>query len=120
MLLPARRRGTRPLAATTLALRGAERPPVTRSVADPGLGAGVQREPVAGLPALEVAGRGLELLGAGVGGGAQLELGAALLPVRVGADPPAQQAHRLQGVEAPADGAVMAIAILEPVVGAGH
>ena len=84
-------------------------------VADPGLGPGVQRGAVAGLPALEVAGRGLQLLGADVGRRAQLELGAALLPVEIGADPPAQQAHRLQGVEAPADRAVMAIAILAPL-----
>ena len=91
---------------------------MTRGVADPGLGPGVQRGAVAGLPALKVAGRCLQLLAAGVGGGAQLKLGAALLPVEVGADPPAQQAHRLQRIEAPADGAVMAIAILEPVGGA--
>ena len=88
---------------------------MTRGVADPGLGPGVQRRAVAGLPALQVAGRGLELLGADVRRGAQLELGAALLPVQIGPDPPAQQPHRLQRVQTPADRAVMAIAILPPL-----
>jgi hypothetical protein len=66
------------------------------------------------LPATQPLSRGLQVLGADLRHRAELELGATLLPLQVGADPPAQQAHRAQRVKPPAHRPVMAIAILEP------
>ena len=64
-------------------------------VADPGPPPGVQRRAVASLPGLELVCGGLELLDPQLRGWAQLDLGAALLPLQVGADPSAQQAQGL-------------------------
>ena len=86
-------------------------------VADAGPGSGVQRRAVAVLPAGKRGGGRRELLRRGLGRRLELDLGAALLPVKVVPDPAVDQAHLLEVADPAADGLVVAIARLERIAG---